>query len=89
MTAGGAGQGKVGRLVDDEVARFFVEPNTTWSACLDAEGWPHVVPCEQEGDEDGWWVVSRERAAWVSYLERDPWCVITAGEADGQRKVLA
>jgi pyridoxamine 5'-phosphate oxidase-like protein len=89
LTSDEAWRGKAGRLADDEVAKFLAEPNIARLACLDAEGWPYVVPCWQEWDENGWWVVPRERAAWASFLERDPRCAITVDEAGGQRKVVA
>lgn len=89
MTTGESWRGKVGRLQRGELAQFLAEPHIARLACLDTEGWPYVVPCWQEWEESGFWVVPRERAAWARYLERDPRCAITVDEAAGQRKVIA
>jgi hypothetical protein len=82
-------RGKVGPLQAGEMAEFLKAPVIARVACLDLEGWPYVVPCWQEWDSHGWWVIPRERSAWARYLEHDPRCAITVDEGETQRKVVA
>lgn len=79
----------VGPLGDRDLKEFLAGPHIARLACLDASGWPYVVPCWQEWDGDGWWVIPRERSAWARYLERDPRCAVTVDETGSQRKVVA
>ena len=58
-------------------------------ACLDDEGWPHVVPCWHEWDGSSFWVIPREKSAWANYLANDSRCAISVDEAEGLRKVVA
>lgn len=82
-------RGKVGALDHTEVATFLAEPHLARLACLDAEGWPYVVPCWHEWTGRGWWVIPREKSAWARHLERDPRCGVSIDEAGRQRKVVA
>ena len=89
MTADESWRGKIGRLETGELAQFLSEPHIARLACLDPEGWPYVVPCWQQWEEPGFWVIPRERSAWARHLEQDPRCAITIDEAGSQRKVVA
>jgi nitroimidazol reductase NimA-like FMN-containing flavoprotein (pyridoxamine 5'-phosphate oxidase superfamily) len=82
-------RGKVGRMSPDEMAEFLGEPRIARLACIDDNGWPYVVPCWQEWDGKGFWVVPREKAAWGRYLKREPRCALTVDEDGTQRKVIA
>jgi nitroimidazol reductase NimA-like FMN-containing flavoprotein (pyridoxamine 5'-phosphate oxidase superfamily) len=82
-------RGKVGRLENEEIARFLAEPHIARLACLDEDGWPYVVPCWQEWDGESFWVVPRQKSAWARYLKHEPRCAITVDEAGQQRKVIA
>jgi nitroimidazol reductase NimA-like FMN-containing flavoprotein (pyridoxamine 5'-phosphate oxidase superfamily) len=82
-------RGKVGQLVEAEVAAFLAEPVVARLACLDENGWPYVVPCWQEWDGSSFWVVPRARAAWGKYLAAEPRCAVTVDEDGAQRKVVA
>ena len=82
-------RGKVGRLQEDELVAFLAEPRIARLACLDADGWPYVVPCWHEWDGESFWVVPREKAAWGRYLQAEPRCAITVDEEGAQRKVIA
>jgi hypothetical protein len=87
---GEAWRGKVGPLSAAEIEEFLAGPHIARVACMDDEGWPYVVPCWQEWDGAGWWVIPRERSAWAAYLDRDPRCAVTVDEdGGGQRKVIA
>jgi Pyridoxamine 5'-phosphate oxidase len=89
LTADESWRGKVGRLESGELAQFLAGPHIARLACLDAAGWPYVVPCWQEWEEPGFWVIPRERSAWAQYLEQDQRCAITVDESGSQRKVVA
>jgi hypothetical protein len=83
-------RGKVGVLHQEEIAQFLSGPMVARLASLDAGGWPYVIPCWQEWDAVGWWVIPRERSVWAYNLERDPRCAVTVDESGGQqRKIVA
>ena len=54
-------RGKVGALERDEVDEFLAEGRIARLGCLDAEGWPYVVPVWHEWNDDAFWVVGRKR----------------------------
>ena len=61
-------RGRVGRLDEAEISTFLAEAHLARLACLDDEGWPHVVPCWHEWDGSSFWVIPREKSAWARYL---------------------
>lgn len=89
VTSDDSWRGKIGSLDDPEFAKFLAEAQIARLACLDDDGWPYVVPCWQEWDGHGWWVIPRERSAWAGFLAQDPRCAVTVDEAGEQRKVVA
>ena len=82
-------RGKVGALARDEVDEFLAEGRIARLGCLDADGWPYVVPVWHEWDGSAFWVVARRRSIWASYLQNDGRCSVAIDEDGRQRKVLA
>jgi hypothetical protein len=82
-------RGKIGKLDAEEVHRFLAEGHLARLGCLDASGWPYVVPVWHEWAEAGFWVIPRRRSQWAEHLKRDPRCALTIDETGGQRKVVA
>jgi hypothetical protein len=82
-------RGRVGRLDEAEISTFLAEAHLARLACLDDEGWPHVVPCWHEWDGSSFWVIPREKSAWARYLANDSRCAISVDEPEGLRKVVA
>jgi nitroimidazol reductase NimA-like FMN-containing flavoprotein (pyridoxamine 5'-phosphate oxidase superfamily) len=82
-------RGKVGALARDEVNEFLAEGRIARLGCLDAEGWPYVVPVWHEWDGSAFWVVARRRSIWATYLAADGRCSLAIDEDGRQRKVLA
>jgi nitroimidazol reductase NimA-like FMN-containing flavoprotein (pyridoxamine 5'-phosphate oxidase superfamily) len=82
-------RGRVGRLEQEEVDAFLAQGQIARLACLDADGWPYVVPVWQEWDGTGFWVIPRMRSAWASHLKANPRCAITVDESGTLRKVIA
>jgi nitroimidazol reductase NimA-like FMN-containing flavoprotein (pyridoxamine 5'-phosphate oxidase superfamily) len=82
-------RGKVGALARDEVDEFLAEGRIARLGCLDAEGWPYVVPVWHEWDGSAFWVVARRRSIWATYLAADGRCSLAIDEDGRQRKVLA
>jgi nitroimidazol reductase NimA-like FMN-containing flavoprotein (pyridoxamine 5'-phosphate oxidase superfamily) len=82
-------RGRVGRLEQEEVDGFLAQGQIARLACLDADGWPYVVPVWQEWDGTGFWVIPRMRSAWASHLKANPRCAITVDESGTLRKVIA
>ena len=73
-------RGKVGQLDREELDTFLGEGRIARLACLDDGGWPYVVPCWQEWDGEGFWVIPRKKSAWAGYLRQEPRCAITVDE---------
>jgi Pyridoxamine 5'-phosphate oxidase len=82
-------RGKVGQLDREELDAFLAEGRIARLACIDEEGWPYVVPCWQEWDGEGFWVIPRKKSAWAGYLRQEPRCAITVDEDGTLRKVIA
>lgn len=82
-------RGKVGQLAAEEIDSFLAEGKIARLGCLDADGWPYVVPCWHEWDGSSFWLVARRRSLWAKYLEAEERCAITIDEEGAQRKVLA
>jgi nitroimidazol reductase NimA-like FMN-containing flavoprotein (pyridoxamine 5'-phosphate oxidase superfamily) len=82
-------RGKVGQLERDELDGFLAEGHIARMACLDADGWPYVVPVWHEWDGRGFYVIPRMKSAWAHYLKGSPRCAITVDEASTLRKVIA
>ena len=64
-------RGKVGALAGDEVDAFLAEGRIARLGCLDADGWPYVVPSWYQYADGGFWIIPRERSVWAGYLARD------------------
>jgi len=62
--------GKIGGLTDAEAAAFLAEPWNGRLATVDPDGWPAIAPLwyEFEAATRLFWVVGRERAAWVDHI---------------------
>jgi nitroimidazol reductase NimA-like FMN-containing flavoprotein (pyridoxamine 5'-phosphate oxidase superfamily) len=73
-------RGKIGAMSPEDVNEFLEEPHLARVACLDANGWPTVVPMWHQWDGRGFWVVGREKSEWAGLLERDPRCALTIDE---------
>ncbi len=82
-------RGKVGQLDRQELDAFLGEGRIARLACLDDGGWPYVVPCWQEWDGEGFWVIPRKKSAWAGYLRQEPRCAIAVDEDGTLRKVIA
>ena len=82
-------RGKVGKMDEAEVAAFLAGGFVARLACLDAEGWPYVVPTWYQHADGGFWIIPRQRSAWAAYLERDGRVSLAIDEAGAPyRKVL-
>ncbi len=64
-------RGQVGRMIDEQMARFLAEGVVCRLGCLDEEGWPYVVPVWFHYADGGYYIIPRERSAWARYLQRD------------------
>jgi len=61
-----------GPLSAAEVDEFLAQPLLLKLACVRPDGWPYVVPLWYAWDDRKLYVVGRERAVWVAYLQREP-----------------
>jgi hypothetical protein len=82
-------RGKIGRLSDEDLQAFFATDVIAKLGCLDAEGWPYVVPVWFEYADGGYYVIPRARSAWAGYLQNDPRVSLCIDETAAQnRRVL-
>jgi Pyridoxamine 5'-phosphate oxidase len=65
-------RGKIGKLSPEEMADFLSGKPFCRLGCLDADGWPYVVPCWFEFSDDGFYIIPRARSVWGGYIQRDP-----------------
>ena len=82
---------RIGPLDDATLVRFLAEPWNARIATVDAEGWPHVTPVWYDFDpvSGTFFVVGRERAAWVGHLRREPRVALhVADDARRRTRVL-
>jgi hypothetical protein len=57
-------------------------------ACFDDADWPHVVPVWFEWDGHHFWVIATKRAAWVTYLVRNPRVALAIDDPITTRRML-
>lgn len=65
-------RGKVGKLTQEELDKFLAAGNVARLACLDAQGWPYVVPTWYQYADGGFYIIPRARSAWAKYMADDP-----------------
>jgi PPOX class probable F420-dependent enzyme len=58
-------------MSDEERAAFLAQPVIGRLGCLDADGYPYVIPVWFDYADGGFYLVPRARADWARYLERD------------------
>jgi nitroimidazol reductase NimA-like FMN-containing flavoprotein (pyridoxamine 5'-phosphate oxidase superfamily) len=61
-----------GPLGGAELDEFLAQPLLLKLACLRSDGWPYIVPLWYAWDAHKLYVVARERAVWVPYIQREP-----------------
>jgi nitroimidazol reductase NimA-like FMN-containing flavoprotein (pyridoxamine 5'-phosphate oxidase superfamily) len=61
-----------GPLIEAELDEFLAQPALLRLACLRPDGWPYVVPLWFAWYERKLYVVGRERAVWIGYIQREP-----------------
>ncbi len=82
-------RGKIGPLSEEDLAEFFAGNPVCKLGCLDAEGWPYVVPCWFEYSDGGYYIIPRERSAWARFVKRDGRVFLCIDESNPpQRRVL-
>jgi len=54
-----------------EPTAFLSSPVFCRIGCLDADGWPYVVPTWFQYADGGFYIVPRERSAWADLMRRD------------------
>ena len=77
-----------GPLRADELDAFLAQPLMLKLACVRPDGWPYVIPLWFAWSEQRLYVVGRERAVWVQYLQQEPRVgVLVDEEARRHRRV--
>jgi nitroimidazol reductase NimA-like FMN-containing flavoprotein (pyridoxamine 5'-phosphate oxidase superfamily) len=61
-----------GPLSPADLEEFLAQPLLLKLACVRPDGWPYVVPLWYAWYEHKLYVVGRERAVWIAYIEREP-----------------
>src|ERR671921_151502 len=69
--AGEEWRGKVGKLSEEELDTFLAGGNVARLGCLDASGWPYVVPTWYQWADGGFYIIPRARSAWAKYMADD------------------
>jgi nitroimidazol reductase NimA-like FMN-containing flavoprotein (pyridoxamine 5'-phosphate oxidase superfamily) len=75
--------GKNRKLTPAEVKEFLAAPVVARIATIDESGVPYVTPVWQEWDGEAFWIVPRERAAWIAHIKKNPNVGISCAEDNG------
>ena len=75
-------------LTRDERDAFLRLGVTARLACLDAEGWPYVVPVWHHWDGEQFWVIGAKRATWARHLLADPRVALCVDEPPTLTRVV-
>ena len=78
--------GKNGKLTPAEIREFLAEPVVARIATIDEDGVPYVTPVWQEWDGEAFWIVPRERSAWVAHIKKNPNVGISCAQDSGTYK---
>ena len=81
-----AWMGKNRKLTPAEIGEFLAGPVVARIATIDEEGVPYVTPTWQEWDGEAFWVVPRERWAWVAHIRKNPNVGVSCAEDSGTYK---
>lgn len=64
-------RGKLGQMSPEDLDAFLERGLVMRLGCLDADGFPYVVPVWHEWSGGRFWVIPRARSEWAFHLERD------------------
>ncbi len=78
--------GKNRKLSPSEIKEFLAEPVVARIATIDENGVPYVTPVWQEWDGEAFWIVPRERAAWIKHIKNNPNVGISCARDSGTYK---
>jgi nitroimidazol reductase NimA-like FMN-containing flavoprotein (pyridoxamine 5'-phosphate oxidase superfamily) len=78
--------GKNGKLTPAEIKEFLAGPVVARIATIDEDGVPYVTPVWQEWDGEVFWIVPRERSAWVAHIKKNPNVGISCAQDSGTYK---
>src|SRR5271157_2694535 len=78
--------GKNGKLTPAEIEEFLAGPMVARIATIDENGVPYVTPVWQEWDGEAFWIVPRERSAWVAHIKKNPNVGISCAQDSGTYK---
>ncbi len=82
--------GKNGKLTPAEIKEFLAQPMVARIATIDENGMPYVTPVWQEWDGEAFWIVPRERSAWVAHIKKNPNVGISCAQDSGTyRRITA
>ena len=82
--------GKNRKLTPAEVKEFLAEPVVARIATIDEAGVPYVTPVWQEWDGEAFWMVVRERAAWIAHIKKNANVGISCAQDSGTyRRIVA
>ena len=76
--------GKNRKLTPAEIEEYLAEPVVARIATVDENGVPYITPTWQEWDGKAFWIVPRERSAWVAHIKIESECrhFVRAGQRD-------
>ena len=71
-----------GPLSPAELEAFLAQPLLLKLGCVRPDGWPYVIPLWFAWSAQKLYVVGRERAVWIRYIEREPRVGVLIDEED-------
>ncbi len=81
-----AWMGKNSKLTPEEIEEFLAGPVVARVATVDENGVPYITPVWQEWDGEAFWIVPRERSAWVAHIKANPNIAVSCAQDSGTYK---
>lgn len=81
--------GKSAPLTKDETDAFLQRPLVVRLATVQPDGWPYVTPVWQQWDGRAFWIIPRERSAFVEFIRQEPRvCLSIALESEPYTRMM-
>ena len=78
--------GKNKKLTPEEIEEFLAGAVVARVATIDENGFPYIIPVWQEWDGEAFWIVPRERSAWVQHIKGNPNVAVSCAQDSGTYK---
>lgn len=79
---------QVGPMTQTEMEEFLAGGEICRVGCLDSDGYPHLAPVWYHYQDEGFYLVGREKSLWAIYMAREARAHLCIDTLPNVRKVL-